>query len=100
MVVDPNRNARWCRLIAEELHRAGAAHAVLCPGSRNSPLLFALATAFGDQAHSHIDERSAGFIALGLAKASDAPAVVCVTSGSAVVNLLPAIVEALSLIHI
>ena len=39
---DPNLTALWCRLIAEELHRCGVVRAVLCPGSRNSPLLHAL----------------------------------------------------------
>ena len=93
-MTDPNRNARWARVIAEEMRRAGTGLAVLCPGSRNSPLLFALATAFGEDAVSHIDERSAGFLALGFMRASGRPAVVCVTSGSAVANLLPALVEA------
>ena len=88
------RNARWARLIAEETRRGGAGLAVLCPGSRNSPLVFALATVFGDAAVSHIDERSAGFLALGYIRATGQPAVVCVTSGSAVANLLPALVEA------
>ena len=97
---DPNRNARWCRCIAEELARAGTALVVLCPGSRNSPLLFALADAFApaagerDRRLSHIDERSAAFIALGAAKAAGRPAVVCVTSGSAVANCVPALAEA------
>ena len=92
--MDPNRNARWSRCIAEELRRGGAGLAVLCPGSRNSPLLFPLAHVFGTDAVSHIDERSAGFLALGFIRASGRPAVVCVTSGSAVANLLPALVEA------
>lgn len=97
---DPNLNARWCRCIAEELARAGTVLAVLCPGSRNSPLLFALAAAFapaGDEAErrvSHVDERSAAFIALGAARAAGRPAVVCVTSGSAVANCAPALAEA------
>ncbi len=89
-----SRNDRWARLIAEELQRGGAGLAVLCPGSRNSPLVFALATVFGSGAVSHIDERSAGFLALGFIRATGRPAVVCVTSGSAVANLLPALVEA------
>ncbi len=93
-MTDPNRNARWARLVAEDLHRGGVGHAILCPGSRNAPLLFALATAFGDDAISHVDERSAGIISLGLARATGRPAVVCVTSGSALANLLPAVVEA------
>ena len=93
-MTDANRNARWARLIAEELRRAGVSHVVLCPGSRNSPLLFALATQFGPAAISHVDERSAGFIALGLIRATGSAAAVCVTSGSAVANLLPAVCEA------
>ena len=91
---DPNLNALWCRCIAEELVRGGVVSCVLCPGSRNSPLLFALAGQARLRCVSHIDERSAGFIALGVAKASGRPAAVCVTSGSAVANLLPAVVEA------
>ena len=91
---DLNRNARWARLIAEELQRAGTRYVVLCPGSRNSPLLFALAQAFGEQAISHLDERSAGFIAIGLIRATGAAVAVCVTSGSALANLLPAVTEA------
>jgi 2-succinyl-5-enolpyruvyl-6-hydroxy-3-cyclohexene-1-carboxylate synthase len=93
-VPDPNLNALWSRCIAEELVRGGVTTAVLCPGSRNSPLLFALAAQSRLRCLSHIDERSAGFIALGVAKASGRPAAVCVTSGSAVANLLPAVVEA------
>ena len=94
MARDPNLNALWCRCIVEELARAGVQWAVLCPGSRNSPLLFALAEQPGLACISHLDERSAGFIALGLAKASRSPVAICVTSGSAVANLLPAVVEA------
>jgi 2-succinyl-5-enolpyruvyl-6-hydroxy-3-cyclohexene-1-carboxylate synthase len=93
-VHDPNLNALWCRAIAEELKRAGVKYVVLCPGSRNSPLLHALHAQFGDAAISHIDERSAGFMALGLARASDERVAICVTSGSALANLLPAVVEA------
>ena len=91
--IDPNRNARWARLIAEELHRGGIVQAVCCPGSRNSPLVFALAAEFGEAAIAHVDERSAGFIAVGLAR-SHRPTVVCVTSGSALANLMPALAEA------
>lgn len=91
---DPNLNALWGRSIAEELHRAGCTHVVLCPGSRNSPLLFALAAVFGADAWSWIDERGAAFAALGAAKSSGRPAAVCVTSGTAVANCLPALCEA------
>ncbi len=91
---DPNLNALWARLIAEELFRAHVGYVVLCPGSRNSPLLFALHKQFGDRCRFHIDERGAGFIALGLIKATGNAVAICVTSGSAVANLMPAIVEA------
>ncbi len=93
-MTDPNLNALWCRALAEELRRAQVGHVVLCPGSRNSPLLFALHAQFSDACRTLIDERSAGFFALGLIKASGAPVAICVTSGSAVANLAPALVEA------
>src|SRR4051794_3898340 len=79
---------------ADELARCGMTHAVTSPGSRNAPLVLVLA---GDErldAVSVIDERSAGFVALGIAKASGRPVAVTCTSGSAAANLLPAIVEA------
>ncbi|GDY12924.1 2-succinyl-5-enolpyruvyl-6-hydroxy-3-cyclohexene-1-carboxylate synthase [Planctomycetota bacterium] len=94
---DANLNALWCRAIAEELARGGVGLAVLCPGSRNSPLLFALADQFRDQALSHVDERSGAFIALGFARSSQSsqtPALICVTSGSALANCAPALAEA------
>ena len=92
-MTDPNLNALWARCIAEELLRAGVRQAVLCPGSRNAPLLFAMA-GVGLAVISHVDERSAGFLALGQARASGRPVAICVTSGSAVANLLPAVAEA------
>ena len=93
-VADVNLNALWCRCIAEELVRSGVQFVVLCPGSRNSPLIFALTAQPGLTCLGHVDERSAGFIALGLARANDHRVAVCVTSGSAVANLLPALAEA------
>ena len=76
---------------------AGVREFVLCPGSRNTPLALALAEA--DRAgrlrlHVRIDERTAAFLALGLAKGSGRPAAVCSTSGTAVANFHPAVVEA------
>lgn len=91
---DANLNALWSRAVAEELYRAGCAQIVLCPGSRNSPLLFALKAVFGDGAWSWIDERGAAFAALGAAKACGRPVAVCVTSGTAVANTVPALCEA------
>jgi len=89
-----NRNGLWAEALVESLRRKGARHAVCCPGSRNSPLLAALATCEGIEALPALDERSAAFFALGLAKRSGRPVVLCCTSGSAVANFLPAVVEA------
>lgn len=75
----------------------GVRHAVLCPGSRSAPLAYALREleVQGSIAlHVETDERAAGFLALGLGKASGVPAVVVTTSGSAVANLHPAVIEA------
>ena len=80
--------------MVDELVRCGATHAVTCPGSRNAPVVLALA---GDErltAVSVIDERVAGFMALGMAKATGRPVVVTCTSGTAAANLAPAVHEA------
>ena len=85
------------RVLVDELVRCGVREAVLAPGSRSAPLAFALhaADAAGRlRLHVRIDERSAGFLALGLAKASGRPAVVATTSGTAAANLHPAVLEA------
>ena len=83
--------------VLDSLVRAGVRHFVVSPGSRNAPLTYALGAldaAGVVTAHVRIDERSAGFTALGLAKASGIPAVVITTSGTAVGNLVPAVMEA------
>ena len=84
-------------MIVDELVRCGVTDAVLCPGSRNAPLAFALhaADAAGRlRLHVRIDERTAGFLALGLALRSGRPVPVVTTSGTAVANLHPAVLEA------
>ncbi|HOI03290.1 MAG TPA: thiamine pyrophosphate-binding protein, partial [Dermatophilaceae bacterium] len=76
---------------------AGVREVVLSPGSRSAPLALALhaADAAGDvRLHVRLDERSAGFLALGLAVGSRSPVAVVMTSGTAVGNLLPAVMEA------
>lgn len=85
------------RVIVDELVRCGVREAVLCPGSRNAPLAFALydADAVGAlRLHVRIDERGGGFLALGLALRSGRPVPVVCTSGTAVANLHPAALEA------
>jgi 2-succinyl-5-enolpyruvyl-6-hydroxy-3-cyclohexene-1-carboxylate synthase len=80
--------------LVDELARCGLGHAVCSPGSRNAPVVLALADDDRIATWSVLDERSAGFVALGIAKASGRPAAVACTSGTAAANLLPAVVEA------
>jgi 2-succinyl-5-enolpyruvyl-6-hydroxy-3-cyclohexene-1-carboxylate synthase len=69
-------------------------NAVVCPGSRNAPIVHNLVVCPQIICHSVTDERSAGYYALGMALATQHPVVVCVTSGTALLNLLPAVAEA------
>jgi 2-succinyl-5-enolpyruvyl-6-hydroxy-3-cyclohexene-1-carboxylate synthase len=80
--------------MVDELARCGMRHAVTSPGSRNAPIALALAGDPRIEAHSVIDERAAGFSALGMAKSTGMPVAVTCTSGSAAANLMPAVVEA------
>ncbi|MDQ8186898.1 2-succinyl-5-enolpyruvyl-6-hydroxy-3-cyclohexene-1-carboxylic-acid synthase [Pelagicoccus sp. SDUM812002] len=89
-----NANELWADVIAETLHRKGVDYAITCPGSRSSPLTFAFARHQSIEALPILDERSAGFFALGLAKRTGKPVAIICTSGSAVANLFPAVVEA------
>jgi 2-succinyl-5-enolpyruvyl-6-hydroxy-3-cyclohexene-1-carboxylate synthase len=77
----------WC-------YAYGVRHIVFCSGSRSAPLTFSFSRFNKFTCHSIIDERSAGFVALGLSQSSQSPVVIIVTSGTAVVNLYPAIAEA------
>ena len=72
----------------------GVSYAVVCPGSRNAPIVYNLVTCPDIDCFSVTDERSAGFYALGMAQATLSPVAVCVTSGTALLNLLPAVAEA------
>ena len=72
----------------------GIRHAIVCPGSRNSPIVHNLNECPDILCYPVTDERSAGFYALGMAQATDTPVVVCVTSGTALLNLAPAVAEA------
>ncbi|GIW17489.1 MAG: 2-succinyl-5-enolpyruvyl-6-hydroxy-3-cyclohexene-1-carboxylate synthase [Tepidiforma sp.] len=87
-------NTAAARALVEGLARAGVRHAVVTPGSRSTPLVFALADQDVICPRLVIDERSAGFFALGLARATGTPVPIACTSGTAVANLFPAIAEA------
>ena len=92
-----NPSTALARVLVDELVRCGVREAVLAPGSRSAPLAFALhdADAAGRlRLHVRIDERSASFLALGLAKRSGVAVPVVTTSGTATANLHPAVLEA------
>ncbi|HNP73268.1 MAG TPA: thiamine pyrophosphate-binding protein, partial [Kouleothrix sp.] len=78
----------------DELARSGVQHFCVCPGSRSTPLALTIARQPGVRLWMHIDERSAGFFALGLAKTLREPVALVCTSGTAAANFLPAVVEA------
>jgi 2-succinyl-5-enolpyruvyl-6-hydroxy-3-cyclohexene-1-carboxylate synthase len=93
--VDPtNTNTALASAFVEELARCGLCHAVISPGSRSTPLAVALWRQPEIEATVIVDERSAGFFALGAAQASGAPVAILCTSGTAAANLHPAICEA------
>jgi 2-succinyl-5-enolpyruvyl-6-hydroxy-3-cyclohexene-1-carboxylate synthase len=92
-----NPSTAFARVLADEMVRCGLADAVLAPGSRSGPLAMALwdrASAGDLRLHVRIDERSAAFLALGLAKAGHRPVAVLCTSGTAAANFHPAVIEA------
>lgn len=89
-----NVNSLWCSVLAETLARSGVERVVVAPGSRSAPLVFALARHEKIEAIPVLDERSAGFFALGQAKASGRTVALVCTSGTAAANFLPAVVEA------
>src|SRR5680860_501118 len=89
-----NPSTALAATVVDELVRCGLTDAVLAPGSRSAPLALALAEDARVRLHVRVDERSAAFTALGLARATGRPAAVVCTSGSAAANLHPAVVEA------
>ncbi|MBE9035532.1 2-succinyl-5-enolpyruvyl-6-hydroxy-3-cyclohexene-1-carboxylic-acid synthase [aff. Roholtiella sp. LEGE 12411] len=90
-----NVNQLWAYILTETLKRLGLTCAVICPGSRSTPLAVAFAQQVPDiEAISILDERSAAFFALGQAKATGRPVALLCTSGTAGANFYPAVIEA------
>ncbi len=87
-------NLVWARTFMDELAAAGVRMVIVAPGSRSTPLVLAADDHPDIRTLVHLDERSAGFLALGYGKGSGRPAAVVTTSGTAVANLFPAVVEA------
>jgi 2-succinyl-5-enolpyruvyl-6-hydroxy-3-cyclohexene-1-carboxylate synthase len=89
-----NTNTLWASILAETLKRLGLTTAIICPGSRSTPLAVAFAQQKQIEAIPVLDERSAGFFALGIARTTKRPVVLVCTSGTAGANFYPAVIEA------
>ncbi|MCK5457172.1 MAG: hypothetical protein KAI45_08600, partial [Melioribacteraceae bacterium] len=89
-----NRNILWSELFVSALESLGIKHACISPGSRNTPLIIAFQRSSKIKSYIHVDERSSGFFALGLASKTSRPVVIVTTSGTAAAELYPAIIEA------
>jgi 2-succinyl-5-enolpyruvyl-6-hydroxy-3-cyclohexene-1-carboxylate synthase len=94
MIDTTNINTLWTSLLIEELTRLGVSHICLSPGSRSAPLTVAAARNKHVTTTVYFDERGAAFFALGHARATGLPTALICTSGTAVANYLPAVVEA------
>jgi 2-succinyl-5-enolpyruvyl-6-hydroxy-3-cyclohexene-1-carboxylate synthase len=89
-----NTNLLWASVLAETLFRLGLTTAIICPGSRSGPLAIAFAQHPQIEALPILDERSAAFFALGVARRSHLPVALVCTSGTAGANFYPAVIEA------
>jgi 2-succinyl-5-enolpyruvyl-6-hydroxy-3-cyclohexene-1-carboxylate synthase len=89
-----NTNTVWASILVETLKRLGLTTPVICPGSRSTPLTVAFAQQNQIDSIPVLDERSAGFFALGIARQSGRPVVLVCTSGTAGANFYPAVIEA------
>lgn len=94
MKLSINRNTLWCDIFVDRLANAGVKYACISPGSRSTALTVAFASNKNITVFPIVDERSSSFFALGLAKKSKSPVAIVTTSGTAVAELYPAIIEA------
>jgi 2-succinyl-5-enolpyruvyl-6-hydroxy-3-cyclohexene-1-carboxylate synthase len=94
--VEPPENPTYAcaGVLVDELVRGGVTHLCLCPGSRSAPLALSAARHPGMRVWTLVDERCAGFFALGMARALGRPVAVLSTSGTAAANFFPAVIEA------
>lgn len=94
MKIKVNRNILWTTLLTDLFANAGIKYACISPGSRSTPLTFAIASEKKIKSFPIVDERASAFFALGIAKSSNSPVVIVTTSGTATAELYPAIIEA------
>ena len=94
MQIKVNSNYLWSNIIIDQLVECGVKYACVSPGSRSTPITYAISQNKKIQSYVIIDERTSGFFALGLAKQSRSPVLIVTTSGTATVELYPSIIEA------
>ena len=94
MDLGTNTNTHWMSIFVDELARNGLDAVCIAPGSRSTPLTLAFANQPAIRIYRHLDERSAGFFALGMARATGKPVALLCTSGTAAANFHPAVIEA------
>ena len=94
MLIKINRNYFWANIFFDQLAECGVKYACISPGSRSTPLTYALSQNKKIKSYVIVDERTSGFFALGLAKQTNSPVVLVTTSGTAAAELYPAIIEA------
>lgn len=94
MQIKINRNLIWSNILVDQLAECGVKYACISPGSRSTPLTYSISQNTQIKTFVHVDERSSGFFALGLANKSGSPVLIVTTSGTASAELYPAIIEA------
>lgn len=94
MQIKVNRNYFWSTIFIDQLVECGVKYACISPGSRSTPITYAISQNKKIKSYVIIDERTSGFFALGLSKQSNSPVIIITTSGTATAELYPAIIEA------